>query len=209
MKRLMLIVSVLLMGVSAVSAQIKCCAGGPVTQFVMNSLEGDSIPFSRYEGKVLLIVNTASKCGFTSQYAGLEKLYQKYKDRGLVILGFPCNQFGGQEPGSESEIRSTCLRNYGVTFPMFAKIDVNGRDEAPLYSFLKAKAPFAGYPNKELGEKLDAIHHRNKTGFDEGNSIRWNFTKFLVSKNGTTVQRFESMVTPEQLEQDIEKLLSE
>ncbi len=209
MRRIMMIMAVMMLGLTAIKAQIKCCAGGQITQFTMVSLEGDTIPFTRYEGKVILIVNTASKCGFTPQYAGLESLYQKYKDRGLVILGFPCNQFGGQEPGTATDIRSTCLRNYGVNFPMFAKIDVNGADEAPLYSFLKAKAPFVAYPDTKLGSRLDDMHRKNKTGFDEGNNIRWNFTKFLVSKDGTTVKRFESMVSPEQMEKDIEQLLAE
>ena len=180
-----------------------------IYSFSMTTLEGKSISLESYHGKVILIVNTASKCGFTPQYEGLEKLYQKYKDKGLIILGFPCNQFLGQEPGTADEIRSTCLIHYGVTFPVSAKIDVNGASEAPLYTYLKAKAPFMGYPDKKTGEMLDGIHHKNNTGFAEGNNIRWNFTKFLISKDGKQIKRFESMVAPEQLESDIEKLLAE
>src|SRR5574344_178793 len=173
----------------------------------MKSLKGKDVSFKDYEGKVLLIVNTASKCGFTPQYAGLEKLYEQYKDKGLVVLGFPCNQFLAQEPGDAKEIQESCLVNYGVSFPMFAKIDVNG-DKAPeLYKFLKDKAPFMGYPDKELGAKLDSIHKEHSPEFLNGNEIRWNFTKFLVSRDGETIKRFESMVTPESIAKDIENLL--
>ncbi len=174
----------------------------------MKSLSDKDINFEDYKGKVMLIVNTASKCGFTPQYEGLESLYKKYKDKGLVVLGFPCNQFLAQEPGDAKEIKETCLVNYGVTFQMFAKIDVNGKEEAPLFTFLKEKAPFEGYPIKEIGKKLDVIHKEQKTGFEKGNNIRWNFTKFLVSKDGQTIKRFESMVSPQEMENDILKMLS-
>jgi len=178
-----------------------------IFDFTMESLSGKDISFKDYQGKVLLIVNTASKCGFTHQYEGLEKLYEKYKDKGLLVLGFPCNQFLQQEPGDAKQIKESCLINYGVSFPMFAKIDVNGDTEAPLYKFLKEKAHFEGYPDKELGTKLDAIHFQHSPEFAKGNSIRWNFTKFLVSRDGKTFKRFESMVAPESLTKDIENLL--
>lgn len=178
-----------------------------IYDLTMKSLSNKDIDFSQYKGKVMLIVNTASKCGFTPQYEGLEKLYQKYKDRGLVILGFPCNQFLGQEPGGAKEIQEGCLINYGVSFQMFSKVDVNGENEAPLFTYLKAKAPFKGYPVKEIGEQLDNIHKEQKTGFNTGDNIRWNFTKFLVSKDGQTVKRYESVITPEQIQEDIEKML--
>lgn len=178
-----------------------------IYDFKMNSLEGEQIDFSQYKGKVVLIVNTASKCGLTPQYEGLEKLYQEYKDKGLVVLGFPCNQFLGQEPGDAKEIRSVCLQNYGVSFPMFEKIDVNGKNEAPLYTFLKKKAPFKGYPDEEFGKQLDQIHQKTGSGFDKGDNIRWNFGKFLVSKDGKTIKRFEPMVEPKDLEAEIQKML--
>lgn len=178
-----------------------------IYDFKLVSLEGDTIDFSTYKDKVLLIVNTASKCGLTPQYEGLELLYREYKDKGLEILGFPCNQFLEQEPGTAAEIRQTCLANYGVTFQMFEKIDVNGKNESPLYTFLKKKAPFKSYPNEEFGKQLDAIHKQLGNGFEQGDNIRWNFSKFLVSKDGKTIKRFEPMVAPDDLREEIENLL--
>lgn len=151
----------------------------------VKTIDGQETTLGEYQGKVLLIVNVASKCGFTHQYKGLEAIYQKYRERGLVVLGFPCNQFGDQEPGTEEEIKSFCSLNYDVTFPMFAKIDVNGADEHPLYKLLKA----------EKGGLL---------GFD---AIKWNFTKFLVDRGGNVTARYAPTTTPESLEKDIEKLL--
>ena len=152
-----------------------------IFDFSAVALDGRDHDFRRYEGKALLIVNTASKCGFTKQYKGLEELYQKYKDRGLVVIGFPCNQFGHQEPGEAEEIASFCELNYGVTFPLMAKVEVNGKDAHPVFAFLKGK---------------------------ESGSIKWNFTKFLVSRDGTTVSRFGSTTEPEKLEKDIEAALA-
>lgn len=137
-----------------------------------------------YKGKVVLVVNTASKCGLTPQYEGLEKLYKDYKDRGLVILGFPCNQFGKQEPGGAKEIAEGCLINYGVTFPMFSKIEVNGDNAHPIYKYLKSEL---------------------KGTF--GNRIKWNFTKFLIDKDGTPYKRFSPTTTPDKLRSHIETLL--
>jgi glutathione peroxidase len=156
-----------------------------VLDFKARALSGEEIDLSRYKGKVLVIVNTASKCGFTPQYAGLEKLYEKYKDKGLEILGFPCNQFGGQEPGSDEEIANFCQKNYGVDFQMFEKVDVNGADAHPLYKFLTHEAP----------------------GALKTEAIKWNFTKFLVDKNGKVLKRFAPNVAPKDLESDIEKQL--
>jgi len=147
---------------------------------------GDSLPLEGYRGKVLLIVNTASKCGFTPQFAGLEDLYQQYHDQGLEILGFPCNQFANQDPGSNEQINEFCQLNYGVSFPMFAKIEVNGRGTAPLYQHLKQQAPGA------LGT----------TG------IKWNFTKFLVDREGTVVKRFPPQTKPKHIAGEIEALLA-
>src|SRR3569833_538035 len=151
--------------------------------------DGSPKKLSDYRGKVLLIVNTASQCGFTPQYAGLEKLFRTYKDRGLIILGFPCNQFGAQEPGGPAEIRNFCEKNYGVSFPMFAKIDVNGGNTHPLYRYLKKTRPGLLGP---IG----------------GGWIKWNFTKFLADRNGHAVARFAPNTKPESLAADIEQLLN-
>jgi glutathione peroxidase len=155
-------------------------------QFTARSLQGKEIGMDTFKGKVVLVVNSASKCGFTPQYEGLETLYEKYKDQGLVILGFPCNQFGNQEPGTEKEIAEGCLLNYGVSFPMFSKIEVNGSNADPIYKFLKDKLP----------------------GF-LGKRIKWNFTKFLIDRNGLPVKRFSPSTKPEKLVSDIEKLLKD
>lgn len=153
-------------------------------QFTAKSLQGKDISMDIYKGKVILVVNTASKCGFTPQYEGLENLYNKYKDKGLVILGFPCNQFGNQEPGTEKEISEGCVINYGVTFQMFSKVDVNGDNAHPIYKYLKDSLPGL------LGKK-----------------IQWNFSKFLIDTNGIPVKRFSPPKVPEKLVKDIEKLL--
>ncbi len=152
--------------------------------FTAMSLQGKDISMGTYEGKVVLVVNTASKCGLTPQYEGLEKLYEKYKERGLVILGFPCNQFGNQEPGTEKEISEGCLINYGVTFQMFSKVDVNGEGAHPLFKYLK----------KEL-----------KGCF--GNAVKWNFTKFLIDRTGEPVKRFAPVTKPEKIDKYIAELL--
>ena len=158
---------------------------GCVYDFEVNRLNGDPAKLSEYRGKVLLIVNTASKCGFTSQYSGLEELYGKFQARGLEILGFPCNQFGKQEPGGSEEIAEFCSVNYGVTFPMFEKIDVNGKSAHPLYQQLKSEAP----------------------GLLGSEPIKWNFTKFLVNREGEVVERYGSTTKPEQIESEIEAAL--
>jgi len=154
--------------------------------FSAKSLHGDPIDMKSYENKVVLVVNTASKCGFTPQYAGLQKLYEAYADQPFEILGFPCNQFGGQEPGSLEEIESNCLVNYGVTFPMFEKIDVNGNDAHPIFKWLK----------------------KEKSGF-LGGKIKWNFTKFLIDKNGNVIKRYGSITKPSAIEQDIHEALED
>jgi len=152
-----------------------------------DSLSGQPVSLSQYKGKVLLIVNTASKCGFTPQYQGLEAVYQQFKDRGVAVLGFPCNQFGAQEPGNADEIGAFCEKNYGVTFPLFAKIDVNGDHAHPLFRKLKQDAP----------------------GILGTERIKWNFTKFLIRKDGTVYDRYAPTTKPEELIADIEKLLAE
>jgi glutathione peroxidase len=156
-----------------------------VYDFSMTDIHGVPQSLGQYKDKVLLIVNTASQCGFTPQYKGLETLYKKMHARGLEVLGFPCNQFGAQEPGGEEEIESFCEVNYGVTFPMFAKIDVNGKNAAPLYEYLKTAKP----------------------GLLGSEAIKWNFTKFLVDRKGKVVERYAPKVEPEAIAADIEKLL--
>jgi len=148
------------------------------------TIAGEEQSMQEFEGKAVLVVNTASNCGFTPQYEGLQKLYDQYKDKGLVILGFPCDQFAHQEPGSDEEIAQFCQMNYGVEFPMFSKINVNGKDTHPVFKLLK----------KETKSKL-------------GKGIKWNFTKFLVDKEGNPVKRFEPTATPESLAPEIEELL--
>ena len=155
-------------------------------QFSAKSLQGKEVGMDQFKDKTVLVVNTASKCGFTPQYAGLEELYEKYKDKGLVILGFPCNQFANQEPGDEKEIANECLINYGVSFPMFSKVDVNGKNAHPIFKYLK----------NELGGTL-------------GKSIKWNFTKFLIDSEGKPVKRFAPIVTPEKIEPEIAQLLEQ
>ena len=180
-----------------------------IYDITVKDMDGSDVSLANYKGKVLLIVNVASKCGLTPQYQGLEALYQKYHEHGLEILGFPCNQFLGQEPGTNEEIQSFCSLNYNVTFPLFDKIDVNGEAESPLYTYLKKQAPFKGYPEgaEEFAAQLDEIHQKTGTGFDQGDAIRWNFGKFLVSKDGKTILRFEPMVTPDMMEEAIQELL--
>jgi glutathione peroxidase len=153
--------------------------------FEAKSLDGKPVDLKRFKGKVLLIVNTASQCGFTPQYAGLEELYERYRARGLVVLGFPCNQFGGQEPGDATEIGAFCQKNYGVSFPMFEKIEVNGEGAHPLYRWLKESAPGV------LGSER----------------IKWNFTKFLVNRQGEVEMRYAPFTKPGALAKDIEALL--
>jgi glutathione peroxidase len=157
-----------------------------IYDFSTTSLEGQPVSFKDFQGKVMLIVNTASQCGMTPQYQGLQSLYEKYLDRGLVVFGFPCNQFGAQEPGSATDIQSFCQTRYGVTFPMSQKIDVNGSAAHPLYQYLAAAKPGL------LGSK----------------DIKWNFTKFLVDKEGNVVKRYAPTDTPEKIAKDIEGLLA-
>jgi glutathione peroxidase len=153
--------------------------------FTVDDIQGKPVKLDRYKGKVLLIVNTASKCGYTPQYQGLEALYEKYHAKGLEVLGFPCNQFGAQEPGSAEEIVSFCDLNYGVKFPLFAKVDVNGDKAAPVYEYLKAAKP----------------------GILGSEAIKWNFTKFLVGRDGEVLARFAPKDTPEAIAPDVEKAL--
>ena len=161
-----------------------------------------------YKGKVLLIVNTASKCGFTPQFEELQGLYKKYKDKGLEILGFPCNQFAGQEPGSNDEVQQFCKFNYGVSFPIFAKGDVRGETAQPLFKYLTAQKKFEGFDmNHPVAQKLLDALKANFPEYLEGDGIKWNFTKFLIDRKGNVVARFEPTTTPAAIAGDIEKLL--
>lgn len=167
---------------------------------------GAEVDFRQYKGQVLMIVNTASKCGFTPQYDGLEALYQKYKDQGLVIIGFPCDQFAHQEPGSDEEIAEFCRLNHGVTFPLMKKIDVNGENAHPIYEYLKSVAPTEEYK----GIKAKATHTMLKglsKSAKEDNDILWNFTKFLISRDGATVKRFPPTTEPADFENDVKEML--
>lgn len=169
---------------------------------------GKELDFAQFKGKVLLIVNTASKCGFTPQFKGLEELNQKYKDQGLVIIGFPCNQFKEQDPGSDSQIEEFCQLNYGVTFQIMRKIDVNGASADPIFEYLKAQAPTEEY--RGLKAKAARTLLRKISGSVEKESdILWNFTKFLISKDGMTVQRFAPITEPKDFEHNIKTLLAE
>jgi glutathione peroxidase len=156
-----------------------------IYDFTAETIEGQPAALSDYKGKVVLVVNTASKCGFTWQYAGLEALYRKFKDRGLVVLGFPCNQFGAQEPGSEDEIKAFCATSYEVSFPMMRKVEVNGPNAHPLYGYLKS----------------------GKKGVLGTEAIKWNFTKFLVDRKGQVVDRYPPITDPKAMERAIEALL--
>lgn len=199
----------LVLALLAIISMPLCMAQKSIYDFKVNNLDGQQVSMSDYKGKVILVVNVASRCGLTPQYEGLEALYEKYKDRGLVIVGFPCNQFLGQEPGTPEEIRGFCTANYGVSFPIMEKIDVNGDNAAPIYQWLKKKAPFKGYPEQhaDFAAMLDNIHQKTGTGYDKGDNVRWNFGKFLIGRNGKKVTRFEPMVTPAELEAAIEKAL--
>jgi glutathione peroxidase len=158
-----------------------------VFDFQATALDGNPVDLGQYRGKVLLIVNTASRCGFTPQYQGLELLYRRYQDQGVEVLGFPCNQFGSQEPGTDAEIGHFCEKNYGVSFPMFAKVDVNGDQAHPLFRHLKSEAPGV------LGTE----------------GIKWNFTKFLIGRDGKVVHRYAPQTKPEDIAEDVDRLLAE
>lgn len=181
MKKLLLLIVVFLQ-----IAVIRAQKDASVYDFRVTDIKGNQQSLKAYKGKVVLIVNVASKCGLTKQYDGLEALYKKYKDKGFVVLGFPCNQFMGQEPGTEEEIAEFCSVSYGVTFPLFSKIDVNGENAHPLYKYLKTQLP---------GKAKDA-------------AIEWNFAKFLIDKKGNPVLRYHPKVKPDELTADIEKLLA-
>ena len=168
--------------------------------------KGKEIDFSQFKGNVLLIVNTASKCGFTPQFAGLEELNQKYKDKGLVIIGFPCNQFKEQDPEGDEKIEEFCQLNYGVTFQIMKKGDVNGANAQPIFEYLKAQAPTEKY-NGLKAKTTHALLKKLSTSVEKDSDILWNFTKFLISKDGETIKRYAPTTDPKDFEQDIEAML--
>ena len=202
----------------AILAAVVCCLAScknnndmeKIYEFKSLTSKGQELDFAQFKGKVLLIVNTASKCGFTPQFEGLEALNQKYKDRGLVILGFPCNQFAEQDPGTDSEISEFCPLNYGVTFQMMKKSDVNGPEENEVFKYLKSRAGFKGFdPAHPLSKLLDDMLSKADSAYASKPDIKWNFTKFLISKDGSQVLRFEPTATPEAIEPSIEQFLAE
>ena len=185
------------------------CTGSKTTiyDFTAETNNGEQLDFSQYKGDVLLIVNTASKCGFTPQYDGLEALYQKYAVKGFVVIGFPCDQFGHQEPGTNVEIEEFCRLNHGVTFPLMAKSDVNGENANEVFKWLYSEKPFAGFGDSDTGRFMDGMLSKADPNYASNPDIKWNFTKFLIDRKGRVVARFEPVVTPEELESEIEALL--
>ena len=178
-----------------------------IYDFKALSNKGAEVDFAQFEGKVLLIVNTASKCGFTPQYDDLEALWNKYKDRGLQVIGFPCDQFGHQEPGSDEEIAEFCRINHGVTFPLMQKIEVNGPDAHPIYKYLKAQKGFQGFGKGPKAAMMKMVMKKADPDFENNSEIKWNFTKFLVSKDGSRIERFAPTIPMKTVEQAIEEML--
>lgn len=177
-----------------------------IYDFTVKTRKGEDFDLHEYEGKVMLIVNTATGCGFTPQYEGLEKLYEKYHDKGLEILDFPCNQFKGQAPGSDEEIHEFCTLKYNTQFDQFKKIEVNGENESPLYTYIKAEAPaeeIKGMKNKLAMKAISKLSDTTKKPSD----IQWNFTKFLVDRSGKVIKRYDPTCTPEVIDEDIAKII--
>lgn len=180
-----------------------------VYDFKVTNDEGKEVSLSDYKGKVMIIVNTATRCGFTPQYKELEELYQKYSQSGLEILDFPCNQFGQQAPGSIEEIHNFCTANFNIHFPQFDKIDVNGDNAHPLFTYLKSKQAFGGFDlNERLGKLLDDMMRKKDPEFDKNPDIKWNFTKFLIDRQGNVIKRFEPTDKMADVELEIAKALN-
>lgn len=179
-----------------------------IYKFTVKDRKGNDVSLSDYKGKVLLIVNTATRCGFTPQYTELEALYEKDSAKGLEILDFPCNQFGEQAPGTEEEIHEFCQLNYATKFPQFKKIDVNGENQSPLFAYLKAQKGFNGfYPNHPIGKILIEMLSKKDPNYDKNPDIKWNFTKFLIDRNGNVINRYEPTEDIKVIEKEIENLL--
>ena len=187
---------------------LSASAGSPIYKIKVKNADGKIVKMKAYKGKVLLMVNTATKCGFTPQYEELEALYEKYRASGFEILDFPCNQFGAQAPGTIAEIQEFCTSNYNVTFPQFDKIDVNGADESPLFTFLKKEKGFGGFDtNDQRGKFMHEMMLKKDADYQKSSDIKWNFTKFLVDRKGRVIRRFEPTDSMRDVEEWIEKTL--
>ena len=196
--------------VSSVFSENSMLSGrkGKIYSIKVKNAEGKDVKMKQYKGKVLLIVNTATRCGFTPQYKELESMYEKYHAQGLEILDFPCNQFGEQAPGTIAEIRQFCTSNYNTQFEQFAKIDVNGDDASPLFTYLKAQKGFGGFDTSDQrGKFMDDMMRKRDADYDKKSDIKWNFTKFLVDCKGNVVRRFEPTDSMEEIEKAIKDLL--
>lgn len=203
MRKLALLLTIIL-NISTVMAQ------NNVLDFTVKDRKGNEVALSEYKGKVLLIVNTATRCGFTPQYEELEALYKSYKDKGFEILDFPCNQFGNQAPGTEEEIHSFCTLTFGTEFPQFKKIEVNGDNEHPLYTFLKKEKGFEGFNLEHpIGKILDEMLSKADPDYAKNADIKWNFTKFLIDGEGNVIKRYEPTHDIKLIEQDIVELLED
>ena len=214
MKRLMTICLMATVCVLGISAQEKkscgndCCKEKSIYDIQVKDDAGKDVSMADYKGKVLLIVNTATRCGFTPQYKELQVLYDKYHSEGLEILDFPCNQFGEQAPGSIEEIHQFCTANFDIKFPQFDKINVNGPDESPLFAYLKAQQGFSGFDlTDQTGKFMDQMLRKKDADYDKKPDIKWNFTKFLVTRDGCVVKRYEPMDKLAGIEADIQKEL--
>ncbi|SEO16559.1 glutathione peroxidase [Paenibacillus sp. OV219] len=181
-----------------------------IYHFQVNTISGGSIELSEYRGKVLLIVNTASRCAYSRQFAGLQELYESYKERGFEVLGFPCNQFNAKEPGSNPEVREYCENHFGVTFPLFEKVEVRGEQAHPLFPFLTEQAPFQGFdPRTPDGQMMQNFVSEKYPDIYAGEGIKWNFTKFLITPDGQLHGRYETTTDPSELEPIIQSLLED
>lgn len=201
MKRILTFCLLLATCLTGVSAQ-------EIYDITVKNAGGNATTLSEYKGKVMLIVNTATHCGFTPQYKELEALYEKYRDQGLEILDFPCNQFGEQAPGTIEEIHQFCSANFNIQFPLFDKVEVNGRNEAPLYTYLKLQQGFGGFDlDDRLGALLDRMLRQQDADYDKNPDIKWNFTKFLVSRDGKVLKRYEPTAKISDIEADIKAAL--
>ncbi|MDE6663380.1 MAG: glutathione peroxidase [Lachnospiraceae bacterium] len=179
-----------------------------IYDFIVENAAGDEISLKDYAGQVILIINSATECGFTPQYDNLQDIFEKYGSDGFIILDFPCNQFGNQAPGSNEEIVSFCDSRYGITFPIFSKIEVNGDNENPLYTFLKFQKGFAGFnPEHPLTPMLESVLERTDANYAKNSDIKWNFTKFLIDREGNVVERFEPTADMAEVEEKIASLL--
>ena len=197
-----------LMIIGAVLCALSCSNdANTIYQFTAESNAGEEKNFADYRGKVLLVVNTASKCGFTPQYEGLEALYKKYGDRGFVVVGFPCDQFGHQEPGTDGEIVEFCKLNYGVTFPLMAKSDVNGENANEIFKWLYSEKPFEGFGDSDTGKFMDGMLSRQDPDYASNPDIKWNFTKFLIDRKGRVVARFEPTLDMNEVKRAVEAAL--